>query len=304
MMKLKQVIAAILALVLMGALGAHGISETEDKTKNPGQQQLAFLELEQQNLALIEQISQLLTEHDVVWNRLLDEIAPPNGPVYDGVLSSERLTQLLQEKEAKFSEEEMKTLREDVEKIREIEEQMRLLDQQYEELKQADDALCGNDGLNAEAYFPAFLGKDLDGQDVTSEIFAKNKVTVVNFWFSSCSPCVSELGHLNMLNELLKEKGGVVIGINTDTLDGDEEAIAEARYILQTRGAAYQNIWFDSDSEAGRMACGVLAYPTTYVVDQKGRIVGTPVLGIINNPVVMESLQQQIDAALKGENIS
>lgn len=301
MMKLKQVIAAILALVLMGALGAHGISETEDKTKNPGQQQLAFLELEQQNLALIEQISQLLTEHDVVWNRLLDEIAPPNGPVYDGVLSSERLTQLLQEKEAKFSEEEMKTLREDVEKIREIEEQMRLLDQQYEELKQADDALCGNDGLNAEAYFPAFLGKDLDGQDVTSEIFAKNKVTVVNFWFSGCAPCVAELSHLNTLNDALKEKGGAVIGINTDTLDGDEEALAEARYILKKMGAEYQNIWFDSESEAGRMAWGLMAFPTTYVVDQRGVIVAAPLLGGIDHPEVMDALQGQIDAAIEGK---
>ena len=50
----------------------------------------------------------------------------------------------------------------------------------------------------------------------------KNKVTVVNFWFSGCKPCVGELSKLNELNEKLKEMGGEVVGINMDTLDNNE----------------------------------------------------------------------------------
>ena len=68
--------------------------------------------------------------------------------------------------------------------------------------------------------FRAFTGSNLDGGSVSSDIFAENSVTVVNFWFSSCAPCVGELPELNALNEELMEKGGAVIGINTDTLGG------------------------------------------------------------------------------------
>ena len=77
--------------------------------------------------------------------------------------------------------------------------------------------------------FPPFEGSDLDGNPVTSELFKENSVTVVNFWFSACAPCIAELGELNALNEELKLKGGAVIGINADTIGGDESMIMEAR---------------------------------------------------------------------------
>ena len=57
--------------------------------------------------------------------------------------------------------------------------------------------------------FPAFEGKDLDGNTVKSEeLFSGNAVTVVNFWFTTCNPCVGELAELDALNKELAEKGG------------------------------------------------------------------------------------------------
>lgn len=57
--------------------------------------------------------------------------------------------------------------------------------------------------------FPSFNGKDLDGNDVnSSDLFSGNTVTVVNFWFTSCKPCVSELADLEALNKELAAKGG------------------------------------------------------------------------------------------------
>ena len=42
----------------------------------------------------------------------------------------------------------------------------------------------------------------------SDELFSKNKVTVMNFWFTTCKPCVGELGDLEKLNQELAERGG------------------------------------------------------------------------------------------------
>ena len=146
--------------------------------------------------------------------------------------------------------------------------------------------------------FPDFEGMDLDGNPVTNELFKKNSVTVVNFWFSGCAPCIAELSELNTLNEELKLKGGALIGINADTIGGDESMIAEAKSILEKKGAMSQNIYFPAESEAGQLTYSITAFPTTVVVDRNGRMVGEPILGGINSEAQMKVLQDLIDEAL------
>ena len=150
--------------------------------------------------------------------------------------------------------------------------------------------------------FPAFEGKDLDGNTVKSdELFSANAVTVMNFWFTTCNPCVGELSELDSLNKELAEKGGALIGINSFTLDGDEKAIAEAKEVLAKKGATYQNIYFGSDGDAGKFMENVFAYPTTYVVDRSGNIVGEPIVGAVTGKTQAEALQAQIDKALAAD---
>ncbi len=150
--------------------------------------------------------------------------------------------------------------------------------------------------------FPAFTGSDLDGNSVSSDIFAENSVTVVNFWFSSCAPCVGELPELNALNEELMEKGGAVIGINTDTLGGSSDTISEAKKILEKQGAAYLNLYFDDASkDAADFANSITAFPTTYLVDRSGNIIGEPLRGSIDNESSMKMLKEQIDEILKAD---
>ena len=147
--------------------------------------------------------------------------------------------------------------------------------------------------------FPSFQGKDLDGNDVdSSKLFAGNSVTVVNFWFTTCNPCVGELAALEALNKDLAAKGGAVVGINSFTLDGDKTAIAEAKDILAKKGVTYSNLWFASDSEAGKFTAGLYSFPTTYVVDKNGNIVGQPIVGGITAPDQAKKLNELIDQAL------
>ena len=150
--------------------------------------------------------------------------------------------------------------------------------------------------------FPAFEGKDLDGNTVkSSDLFSGNAVTVVNFWFTTCGPCVGELGDLDALNKELSGKGGALIGINAFTLDGNEAAISEAKDVLTQSGATYQNVYFDSGSEAGKFVESIYAYPTTYVVNRSGRIVGDPIVGAITSKAQADALQAQIDKALAAD---
>ena len=150
--------------------------------------------------------------------------------------------------------------------------------------------------------FPAFTGKDLDGNDVSSDkLFSGNAFTVVNFWFTTCKPCVGELGDLDALHKDVAGKGGAVVGINAFTLGGDAAAIADAKDVLTKSGATYQNVYFDADSEAGKFTENVYAYPTTYVVDRNGNIVGDPIVGAITSDGHMETLQALIDTALAND---
>ena len=233
------------------------------------------------------------------------------------------LAEQLEMMKENFTEDEYKLLQQDIETIRRLDEEMDKLEEMLmqnegmaadsdmameSDMVTADGGMVmGNEGTamaddsmedDSSEKFPAFEGTDLEGNPVTSELFKENSVTVVNFWFSTCAPCIAELGELNELNEELKLKGGAVIGINADTIGGDESMIMEARSILEKKGAAYQNIHFSADSEAGKLTYSITAFPTTVVVDRSGRIVGEPILGGINNEAQMKALQDLIDEVL------
>ncbi|MEE0309693.1 MAG: TlpA disulfide reductase family protein, partial [Slackia isoflavoniconvertens] len=157
-------------------------------------------------------------------------------------------------------------------------------------------------GANASSEatkFPSFTGKDLDGNDVNSDgLFSSSKVTVMNFWFTTCKPCVGELGNLEQLNKELAEKGGQVVGVNSFTLDGNKGDIADAKDVLNKKGVTYKNIWFKSDSEAGKLTSNLFSFPTTYVIDQNGNIVGEPIVGAISSAEQRAALDKLIDQAI------
>ncbi len=145
--------------------------------------------------------------------------------------------------------------------------------------------------------FPSFEGTDLNGNPVDQSIFL-GKVTVVNFWFSTCPPCLAELGDLDALDKELRQKGGMVVGINVDTLNNNTKMIEKAKSILKAKNASYMNITFSSKSPLGKLVSSIYAYPTTYVVDKEGKIVGSPILGAITSKATKAKLMSLIEQAL------
>ena len=76
------------------------------------------------------------------------------------------------------------------------------------------------------------------------------------------------------------------------------ECIEAAKKLLAAKGASYRNIYFASGSEAGKFALNMMAFPTTYVFDRDGNVVGQPLLGGIDKEENLAALQKNIDAAL------
>ena len=215
----------------------------------------------------------------------------------DGKNYGDFLLDTIESAKDQFSDEEYALLKKSAQEISEIENKLTELEKQHPEILNEE-----TDANGDVQKFPSFEGKDLDGNEVKSdELFSANAVTVVNFWFTTCSPCVGELGELDALNKELADKGGALIGVNAFTLDGDETAIADAKDVLAKKGATYQNVYFDSSSAAGAFTSNIFAFPTTYVVDRNGNIVGEPIVGAITEKNQAETLQSLIDQAIAAD---
>ena len=247
---------------------------------------------------LYQQENQLFADHSDAWNKAFGMMnkgtADPSGNYADF------LADTVESNKESFTDDEYQTLTSDIEAIRKIEEQIAELENQTAGSDTSDPK---NDAVEASP-FKNFSGQDLDGNSVDDSLFSGNAVTVVNFWFTGCKPCVAELSALNDLNEALKEMGGEVVGINTETFDGNEDAIKEAKEILESQVADYRNLSISSDSDAGKYASEIMAFPTTILVDRNGNIVGDPMLGGIDNADNYNSLMEQIQAVIDADKAS
>ena len=260
----------------------------------------------------MEQENTILSQNTALWEKVFMEADKGMAMVEDGKNYGEFLLDTIESAKDQFTDEEYEMLKESATEISNIENKLTALEEKYPEIVQqsmdGDMSMpAGSDTSNppddgSMQKFPTFEGKDLDGNTVKSdELFSGNAVTVVNFWFTTCNPCVGELAELDALNKGLAEKGGSLIGVNTFTLDGDEAAISEAKDVLAKKGATYQNVYFASDGEAGKFTTNIFAYPTTYVVDRSGNIVGDPIVGAITEKKQAETLQKLIDQALAAD---
>ena len=300
-MKLKKVIAASLAISVLFAFTGCGNSSSTTNTKQESSSTTETGSTDELNKKLddlYQQENQLFADHKDAWDKAFGLMSKNT----DGDAMNENyadfLASTVESNKDSFSEEEYETLSKDIETIHGIEEEIAKLEKEIAASESSDNSSSKSD--ESTGVFQGFKGKDLDGNDVDDSLFAKNKVTVVNFWFSGCKPCVGELSKLNELNETLKEMGGEVVGINTDTLDNNEAGIKEAKEILKAQGASYKNLTFDSNSTVGNYAGkgNIMAFPTTVLVDKDGNIVGEPFMGGIDDQSNYDQLMKQIQSVL------
>ena len=317
-MNVKKILALMLCAMMLLSLAACGAKGNDKQADMSGDSSAMTGEPKtaEEALALhkelLERENALLSENAELWEKVF--MAADKGMTMqeDGKNYGDFLLDTVEAAKEQFTDKEYAWLKESATEISDIENRLTELEEKYPEIMQksmdgdmsmpagSDTSTPPDDGSMQK--FPAFEGKDLDGNMVKSdELFSANAVTVVNFWFTTCNPCVGELSELDALNKELAEKGGSLIGVNTFTLDGDETAISEAKDVLAKKGATYQNVYFDSDGEAGKFTTNIFAYPTTYVVDRSGNIVGEPIVGAITEKKQAETLQKLIDQALAAD---
>ena len=317
-MNAKKILALMLCAMMLLSLAACGAKDNDKQADMSGDSSAMTGEPKtaEEALALhkelLERENALLSENAELWEKVF--MAADKGMTMqeDGKNYGDFLLDTVEAAKEQFTDKEYAWLKESATEISNIENKLTELEEKYPEIMQksmdgdmsmpagSDTSTPPDDGSMQK--FPAFEGKDLDGNTVKSdELFSGNTVTVVNFWFTTCNPCVGELAELDALNKELAEKGGSLIGVNTFTLDGDETAISEAKDVLAKKGATYQNVYFDSDGEAGKFTTNIFAYPTTYVVDRSGNIVGEPIVGAITEKKQAETLQKLIDQALAAD---
>ena len=304
----NRILALLLIALMVLSLAACG-TKGGDKMDGMSSEPKNAEEAAAMHKELMAQENAILSENTALWEKVF--MAADKGMTIqeDGKNYGDFLLKTIEDAKDQFTEEELKVLREGGEKIRDLEDQLTKLEEKFPELMpETPDGTVSVPAENGKPIeqnsnpFPAFEGKDLDGNPVKSdELFSANAVTVVNFWFTTCKPCVGELSELDALNKELAKKGGALIGVNTFTLDGDEAAISEAKDVLAKKGATYQNVYFPSDGEAGKFTTNIFAYPTTYVVDRNGNIVGDPIVGAITEKKQAETLQKLIDQALAAD---
>ena len=317
-MNAKKILALLLGAMMLLALAACGAKDNDKQAdmSGDGSAMTGEPKTAEEALALhkelLERENALLSENAELWEKVF--MAADKGMTMqeDGKNYGDFLLDTVEAAKEQFTDKEYEWLKESATEISNIENKLTELEEKYPEIMQksmdgdmsmpagSDTSTPPDDGSMQK--FPAFEGKDLDGNTVKSdELFSGNTVTVVNFWFTTCNPCVGELAELDALNKELAEKGGSLIGVNTFTLDGDEAAISEAKDVLAKKGATYQNVYFDSDGEAGKFTTNIFAYPTTYVVDRSGNIVGEPIVGAITEKKQAETLQKLIEQALAAD---
>ena len=335
-MNAKKILALMLGAMMLLSLAACGAKDNDKQAdmSGDGSAMTGEPKTAEEALALhkelLERENALLSENAELWEKVF--MAADKGMTMqeDGKNYGDFLLDTVEAAKEQFTDKEYEWLKESATEISNIENKLTELEEKYPEIMQksmdGDMSMPAGDDMSMPSdqsgtgkmdnqsgadkmaeqgsmqKFPAFEGKDLDGNAVKSdELFSGNAVTVVNFWFTTCNPCVGELAELDALNEELAEKGGSLIGVNTFTLDGDEAAISEAKDVLAKKGATYQNVYFDSDGEAGKFTANIFAYPTTYVVDRSGNIVGEPIVGAITEKKQAETLQKLIEQALAAD---
>ena len=294
-MKTRRTIIMILtlcvALSFTACTGKGDVGKADSASVSEGTEKTEDLQAKLDDL--YQQENQIFEKHKDVWEKVFRKMSKADAGSDN---YAEYLTSTVESNKNSFTDDELKTLKEDIETIRGIEEQIT-------EVENKLDTSGASDSKDDDTIaFNNISGKDFDGNDVDENLFSKNAVTVMNFWFTGCKPCVAELSKLNELNDAIKSMGGEVVGVNTDTFDGKEATIKEAKKILESQGAKYRNFALDASSDAGKYASEIMAFPTTILVDRKGNIVGEPMVGGIDNQENYDTLMKQIKSVIEADS--
>jgi cytochrome c biogenesis protein CcmG, thiol:disulfide interchange protein DsbE len=131
----------------------------------------------------------------------------------------------------------------------------------------------------------------LDGDGTGSIAEHRSEWVLVNFWASWCTPCRDESPALQRFYERNRDRGVVVLGINTQDLTDD------ARGFVREYDLGYPQLRDpDADSPLSEQGFGATGLPESYLVDPQGNVAL-----IRRGPVDQEYLNRFVDPLVRGQ---
>ena len=140
----------------------------------------------------------------------------------------------------------------------------------------------------------SFTGVDIEGNQVSSDIFSESKITMVNVWATYCNPCLSEMPELGELAGAYEEEEFQVIGIISDVMDtADQKTIDMAKELITQTEADYPHLVLN-ESVYFALLTDVAVVPTTFFIDENGVVLDT-VLGAMNRSGWEEKINELLE---------
>ncbi len=137
------------------------------------------------------------------------------------------------------------------------------------------------DSASEETLVPepvVFEGTDMDGNKVTSDIFANARLTMVNVWATYCGPCLREMPDLGELAGEYDAADFQLYGIVSDVQEkAEEKKLKKAADLIEETGADYPHLLLNN-SLYDALLTEVSVVPTTFFIDEDGVVLKT-VLG-------------------------
>jgi thiol-disulfide isomerase/thioredoxin len=139
--------------------------------------------------------------------------------------------------------------------------------------------------------FPPLTGTDLDGNPlVVGPEHYGERATLIVFWSTWCGFCMLELPHEIELAQLYADSGLRVIGVNAD------ETREVAHAAVEENGIPWLNV-YEGPERTISNELQIAMWPTLYLLDAKGRIVGaTPFLRMVGAEIHEDGVTRQVNA--------
>lgn len=124
----------------------------------------------------------------------------------------------------------------------------------------------------AQKGLPSVEVKDIDGNVINVQSILEEDVPVIlSFWYTTCKPCLQELGAVNdAYPDWIEEAEFKVVAVSTD----DSRSSAKVKPMVNGRGWSDFTILLDENGDLKR-AMNVQTQPTVFVLDRNGNVVYT-----------------------------
>lgn len=117
----------------------------------------------------------------------------------------------------------------------------------------------------------SFEATDLEGNAVSSDVFAQSRLTMLNVWATYCNPCLREMPDLGALAAEYDGADFQIIGVVSDVMEGEDQSQAER--LVQETGADYPHLLLNESLYYALLA-DVSSVPTTFFLDKDGTPLG------------------------------